>query len=112
MKGVVALNSLLAIPVVMFAADDQASYKVTYDGGSLSSVTSGSGLKLFAVPTGKGQGYFGDNAFQDIFYNDKKSFATPYFHRYMLDIQREVARPEFCGRCLLTSGRKGEMALV
>jgi len=46
-KGVVALILLLAIPVVMFAADDQASYKVTYDGGSLSSVTSGSGLKLF-----------------------------------------------------------------
>ena len=49
-------------------------------------------LGTYPVPTGKGQGYFGDNAFQDIFYNDKKSFATPYFHRYMLDIQREVAR--------------------
>src|SRR5439155_15667383 len=82
-QGCRCADSLLAIPVVMFAADDQASYKVTYDGGSLSSVTSGSGLKLFAVPTGKGQGYFGDNAFQDIFYNDKKSFATPYFHRYI-----------------------------
>ena len=46
-QGCRCADSLLAIPVVMFAADDQASYKVTYDGGSLSSVTSGSGLKLF-----------------------------------------------------------------
>src|SRR4029077_5787343 len=49
-------------------------------------------LGTYPVPTGKGQGYFGDNAFQDIFYNDQKSFATPYVHRYMLDVQREVAR--------------------
>ncbi len=46
-QGCRCADSLLAIPVVMFAADDQASYKVTYDGGSFSSVTSGSGLKLF-----------------------------------------------------------------
>ena len=49
-------------------------------------------LGTYPVPTGPGQGYFGVGAFQLIYYNDKKSFATPYFHRYMLDIQQELSR--------------------
>ena len=49
-------------------------------------------LGTYPVSTGPGQGYFGTDAFQLIYVNDKKSFATPYVHRYMLDIQREVGQ--------------------
>ncbi len=45
----------------------------------------------FPVSTGPGQGYYGDGAYQTVFYADQKSFRTPYVHRYLLDIQQEVA---------------------
>jgi len=37
-----------------------------------------------------GTGYYGDGAYQTVFYADQKSFRTPYIHRYLLDIQQEV----------------------
>ena len=46
MKTVVAVVLSILMPVVMFAADAQNGYKVTYDGGSLGDVKSGSGIKL------------------------------------------------------------------
>lgn len=46
MKSVIAAVLCIAIPVVMFAADAQNGYKVTYDGGSLGDVKAGSGIKL------------------------------------------------------------------
>jgi Carboxypeptidase regulatory-like domain len=46
----------------------------------------------FPVATGTGQGYYGDGALQTVFYADKKSFKTPYVHRYTLDIQKQIAR--------------------
>jgi hypothetical protein len=47
-------------------------------------------LGTFPVSTGPGQGYYGDGAYQTVFYADQKSFRTPYVHRYMVDIQQEV----------------------
>jgi hypothetical protein len=49
-------------------------------------------LGTYPVSTGRGQGYFGAGQFTTIYTLDNKSAVTPYFHRYMLDIQREVAR--------------------
>jgi Carboxypeptidase regulatory-like domain len=49
-------------------------------------------LGTFPVSTGPGQGYYGDGALQTLFYADQKdSFRTPYIHRYMLDIQKEIS---------------------
>ena len=45
----------------------------------------------FPVSTGPGQGYYGDGAYQTVFYADPKSFPTPYIHRYLLDVQQQVA---------------------
>ena len=45
----------------------------------------------FPVSTGPGQGYYGAGAYQTLFYADQKSFRTPYIHRYLLDVQQEVA---------------------
>ena len=47
MKSVLCLILCLAIPAAMFAAESEPHYNVTYDGGSLQKVKSGSGLKLF-----------------------------------------------------------------
>ena len=44
----------------------------------------------FPFPTGIGQGYYGDGAYQTIFYADRKSFSTPYVHRYLADVQQEI----------------------
>jgi hypothetical protein len=49
-------------------------------------------LGTYPVSTGPGEGHYGDGAFQTVMYADKKSFGTPYIHRYLLDIQQEVAR--------------------
>jgi hypothetical protein len=43
----------------------------------------------YPVSTGTGQGYFGDGAFQNVYYYDQKSIATPYYQRYLLDVQHE-----------------------
>ena len=49
-------------------------------------------LGTFPVSTGPGQGYYGDGAYQTVFYADRQqSFRTPYIHRYLLDIQQEVS---------------------
>jgi len=45
----------------------------------------------YPVSTGPGQGYFGDGAFQTIYYYDQKSIATPYYQRYLLDVQHELS---------------------
>jgi len=47
MKGIITVILCIAIPLGMFAADRQPGYKVTYDGGSLSDIKAGSGLKLY-----------------------------------------------------------------
>src|SRR5437660_7486859 len=45
MNKVLAIVLCLAIPAALFAGDN--SYKVTYDGGSLTNAKTGSGMKLF-----------------------------------------------------------------
>ncbi len=45
MKQILALLLCIALPLAVFAGD--ASYKVTYDGGSLPDIKSGTGLHLF-----------------------------------------------------------------
>ena len=49
-------------------------------------------LGTFPSPTGPGQGYYGDGAYQTLFYADQKaSFRTPYIHRYLLDVQQQLS---------------------
>ena len=45
MKSLVAVLLCIAIPITAFAGDN--SYKVTYDGGSLPDIKSGTGVKLY-----------------------------------------------------------------
>jgi len=45
MKHALALVLCIAIPLALFAGDN--SYKVTYDGGSLTDTKSGTGIKLY-----------------------------------------------------------------
>ena len=45
----------------------------------------------YPVSTGPGQGYFGDGVFQPVYYFDQKSVATPYYQRFLLDVQRELS---------------------
>ncbi|MFZ1052918.1 MAG: TonB-dependent receptor [Candidatus Sulfotelmatobacter sp.] len=48
-------------------------------------------LGTFPVSTGPGQGYYGAGAYQTLFYADRQqSFRTPYIHRYLLDVQKEL----------------------
>ncbi|HTY85564.1 MAG TPA: TonB-dependent receptor [Silvibacterium sp.] len=50
-------------------------------------------LGTFPSATGPGQGYYGDGAYQTVFYADRQdSFRTPYIHRYLLDVERQVSR--------------------
>ena len=51
MKGTVAVFLCIVISLAVFAADKQPSYKVTYDGGSLTDVKTGSGLKVYIDST-------------------------------------------------------------
>lgn len=46
MKSVIAVVLCISMPTLVFAADAQNGYKVTYDGGSLGDVKTGSGIKL------------------------------------------------------------------
>jgi len=46
MKSIIAAICCISLSVMMFAADAQNGYKVTYDGGSLGDVKAGSGIKL------------------------------------------------------------------
>ena len=46
MKSTIAVVLCLALPVLMFAGD-VPSYNATYDGGSLTNVKGGSGLKIY-----------------------------------------------------------------
>lgn len=45
MKRLIAVVLCVAIPAVVFASD--GSYKVTYDGGSVSDIKAGAGMKLY-----------------------------------------------------------------
>jgi CxxC motif-containing protein (DUF1111 family) len=45
MRNVVAVLLCVAIPIMAYAGDN--SYKVTYDGGSLPDIKSGTGVKLY-----------------------------------------------------------------
>jgi hypothetical protein len=45
---------------------------------------------VYPVSTGKGRGYFGDGALEQIFYNDQKSTPLPYYQRFILDFQQEI----------------------
>jgi hypothetical protein len=46
MRIICALLLCIALPVAVFAADAENSYKVAYDGGTLADVKTGTGLKL------------------------------------------------------------------
>lgn len=48
-------------------------------------------LGQFPVPTGPGEGYFGDGQLQTINIVDNQSLRLPYYHRYMLDVQKELS---------------------
>lgn len=50
-KSVLAVILCIAIPVAVFSADAQPSYKVSYDGGSLPNIKTGSGIKLYIDST-------------------------------------------------------------
>jgi hypothetical protein len=50
LQQAIALFLSLVIAGLSFAADKQASYGVTYSGGSFSSVKAGEDLKLFFDP--------------------------------------------------------------
>jgi hypothetical protein len=47
MRRIIAVLLCLLFPAVAFAADNDNSYKVVYDGGSLPALKSGVGVKLF-----------------------------------------------------------------
>jgi hypothetical protein len=49
MKSLIALLLCLVVPTTAIAADN--SYKVSYDGGSLQNLKSGTGVQLFLEPT-------------------------------------------------------------
>jgi hypothetical protein len=51
MKCILAVVLCLALPLMLFSADSQPSYKITYDGGSLSNVKGGAGLRLYVNST-------------------------------------------------------------
>jgi hypothetical protein len=48
MKKTLAMTLCILVPVAVFAADN--SYKITYDGGSLPDMKSGTGMKLYIEP--------------------------------------------------------------
>jgi len=48
MKKTLAMTLCILVPVAVFAADN--SYKMTYDGGSLPDMKSGTGMKLYIEP--------------------------------------------------------------
>jgi hypothetical protein len=47
MRRFIAVILCLGLPIGLFAADAQNGYHVTYDGGSLTSLKAGSGLKMY-----------------------------------------------------------------
>jgi hypothetical protein len=50
MRRLLVVLLCLFVPLTAFAADNQNSYKVVYDGGSVQTVKSGTGVKLFIDP--------------------------------------------------------------
>ncbi len=49
-------------------------------------------LGTYPVSTGLAQGYFGDGQYTTLYENDiNQSVSTPYFHRYLADIQQELS---------------------
>ena len=51
MRRLLAVLLCLFVPLTAFASDNENSYKVVYDGGSVQGVKSGTGVKLFIEPT-------------------------------------------------------------
>lgn len=49
-------------------------------------------LGTYPVSTGPGQGYFGDGQFTTLYYSDKDSIKTPYYHRYIADVQQQISK--------------------
>ena len=47
MRNVLAAVLCIALPIAMFAAEKENSYKVTYDGGSLPDTKAGTGIKMY-----------------------------------------------------------------
>ena len=50
MRRLLAVLLCLFVPLTAFAAENENSYKVVYDGGSVQTVKSGTGVKLFIDP--------------------------------------------------------------
>ncbi|MFY9644307.1 MAG: hypothetical protein WAK29_03965, partial [Terriglobales bacterium] len=62
----------------------------------------------YPVSTGKGQGYFGDGAWQTVIYSDQKSTSVPYYQRYTLDFEQELnPSSSFTLSYVGAQGRKG-----
>ncbi|HUM06116.1 MAG TPA: carboxypeptidase-like regulatory domain-containing protein [Terriglobales bacterium] len=66
-------------------------------------------LGSFPVPTGKGQGYLGDDQWAGITYYDQKSTPLPYIQRILLDVQRQIGTHDvFILSYAGSQGRKGQ----
>jgi len=50
-KVIVATLLCILMPLATFAGDRESSYKVTYDGGSITTIKAGTGLKLYIDAT-------------------------------------------------------------
>jgi hypothetical protein len=62
----------------------------------------------YPVSTGKGEGYFGDGTWSSITYNDQKSTPLPYYQRFILDLQQQVASHDVITLSYVGAlGRKG-----
>ncbi len=62
----------------------------------------------YPVSTGPGEGYFGDDLFQTIYYYDQKSTSLPYYQRFIFDIQRQIgSHDSFTLSYVGAQGRKG-----
>ena len=62
----------------------------------------------YPVSTGMGQGYFGDGAWQNVIYSDKKSTSVPYYQRYTVDFEQELnPSSSFTVSYVGAQGRKG-----
>jgi len=52
MKRIFSVILCIVIPLAVFAADKQSGYRVIYDGGSLSDLKAGTGLRLYIDANG------------------------------------------------------------
>lgn len=62
----------------------------------------------YPVSTGTGEGYFGDGQLSQIIYYDQKSVPLPYYQRYIMDVQWQVAANDAITLSYIgAQGRKG-----